>query len=106
MMLKAAEYFEQRASPAHAPAPAHHPQAVRPFEGKAAITHAAAPSSARSSGPSGRAHVPVVTPKTGTRFSSTAAQSPAGGPNSPAVTRYSNQVVTANSTTKGRRTTT
>ena len=42
---------------------------------------------------------------TGHKFASTAAHSPAHAPNSAAVTRYINHVVSANSAMKGRRTT-
>ena len=42
---------------------------------------------------------------TGHKFASTAAHSPARAPNSAAVTRYINHVVSANSPMKGKRTT-
>src|SRR4051794_5806688 len=103
-MLSAAEYFEHSAKPAQRPAAAHQPQAFRPFDGRAATRQEVAPKRAASSGPSGNTHVPEVMPKTGTRFSSTAAHSPAGAPNSAPATRYINQVVSANSAIKGIRT--
>ena len=45
--------------------------------GRARIRQHPAPSRAQTSGPSGSTHEPVVRPKTGARFSATAAQSPA-----------------------------
>ena len=70
--VSTAEYFENSASPAHSPLPATTPAP----RSSARTRHSAAPSSAQSSGPSGSTQVPVVTPNTGDRFSSTAAQNP------------------------------
>src|SRR5436305_8976199 len=95
-MLSTAEYLEQSVRPAHAPAPSHHPQAARPVDGRAAIRQNTAASKAASSGPSGSTQLAAVMPRTGAAFSTSAAHRPAGRPNSAEVTRYINQVVTAN----------
>src|SRR6185437_9484342 len=104
-IVRQAEYLENSARPAHNPVADHQPQAIRPRLGSAWIRHKAAPSSAQSSGPSGRTHVPVVMPNTGDRLSSTAAQRPARGPATTEPRRAISQVEPANSAMNGRRTT-
>src|SRR5260370_27338483 len=105
IMVNTAEYLEQSAKPAHAPAPSHQPQAARPFDGRAAIKQTVAPSRAANSGPSGRTHVPVLMLRTGARFSTIAAHRPAREPKREAVTRYISRVVSAKRAIKGSRTT-
>src|ERR1700737_2890709 len=104
--VSAAEYFEQSAKPAHAPVANHQPQAARPSERSAAIKHADMPSKAAKSGPSGKTQVPAVIPRTGAKFSTTAAHRPASGSKSANVTRYISHVVSAKSAINGSRTTT
>ncbi len=103
-MVKAAEYFDSSARPAQIPAASHQAQAARPAAGSAVTRHSAAPSNAAISGPSGRTQLPVVTPKTGARFSAAAAHSPARAPNSAAVRRYIRKAVSAKRAMKGSRT--
>src|SRR5438874_13575462 len=104
-MVSTAEYLEHRARPAHMPVPSHQPHAARPSDGSAATRQTAAPSRAASSGPSGNTQLPLLIPKSGARFSTTAAQKPASGLNEAEVSRYIRKVVTANSAVNGNRTT-
>src|ERR1700719_1092720 len=104
MTVSTAEYFEHRARPAQTPVPDHQPHAARPFERNAATRHTAAPSRAASSGPSGNTQLALLIPNTGTKFSTTAAQRPAAGPNKSEVRRYIKNVVTAKSAINGSRT--
>src|SRR5580700_1147856 len=106
MMVSTAEYLEHRARPAHTPVPSHQPHAAQHSERNAAMRQTAAPSRAASSGPSGNTQLPLLIPKSGAKFSTTAAQKPASGLNKAEVRRYIRNVVTANSATNGNRTTT
>ena len=101
MMVSTAEYLEHRARPAHMPVPSHQPHAARLSECNAATRHTPAPSRAVSSGPSGNTQLPLLIPKSGARFSTTAAQKPASRPNKAEVRRYIRNVVTANSAING-----
>ena len=105
MIVSTAEYFEHRARPAHMPVPSHQPQAAQLSERNAATRQTAAPSRAASSGPSGNTQLALVMPKSGVRFSTTAAQKPASGLNKAEVRRYIRNVVTAKSAINGSRTT-
>ena len=100
-IVRIAEYFDSKASPAQSPAPNHHARSPR---SSARMRQSAAPSNAQSNGPSGKTHVPVVTPNTGDRFSSTAAHSPARASAVAMPSRYISQVDNANSAMNGRRT--
>src|SRR5262249_23218500 len=104
-IVSTAEYFEQSARPAHAPAPSHQPHVARCIERSAAIKQAVAPRRPATNGPSGSTHVPVLMPKSGARFNTTAAHSPASAANNADVTRYIIHVVTAKSAMNGARTT-
>src|SRR5208282_4561258 len=95
-------YFDSSAHPAPTPAPTHQPQ---PRVSSARTKQNAAASSAAISGPSGSTQLPVVTPSTGARFSAAAAHHPASRENSSAVSRYMNNVDSANSAMNGSRTT-
>src|SRR4029077_19055737 len=90
------------ASPAQNPAPSHHANAPR---SSARTRQSAAPSNAQSNGPSGSTHVPVVTPNTGDKLSSTAAHNPARTSAIAAPSRYISHVDSANSAMNGSRTT-
>ena len=104
-MVSTAEYLENSASPAQAPAP-------HQYRHRAAVAAARAAGKARrrsARSPAGRPAGPrclLVTPKTGDRFSVTAAQKPARGPPIAAPRRAINHVVSANSRMNGRRATT
>src|SRR5271165_4737914 len=102
-MVRMAEYLENRARPAHTPVPHQYPQ--WPRSGNARTRHRAAPVNAQSSGPSGSTQVPLVMPNTGDRLSVAAAQKPARWPPTASPRRAIKQVVNANNSMNGRRTT-
>ena len=72
-------YFDRPAKPSHSPAASHRPKAARgdgaSKNSRASV--AAAPSSAKSSTPSGTTQVPAEAKKNGVRLSATSAISPA-----------------------------
>src|ERR1700722_5698566 len=105
-IVRIAEYLANSARPAQAPAPHQYNHVAGRFPGNARIRHSAAPVKAQSSGPSGKTQVPLVIPKTGDRFSVTAAQKPALGPPTASPRRAISQVVNANNKMNGNRTTT
>jgi len=98
-------YFDRPARPSHSPAASHRPKAARgdgaSKNSRASV--AAAPSSAKSSAPSGTTHVPAEAKKNGVRLSATSAISPARGPNRRRVSVNISQPVAANSATNGSR---
>src|ERR1700748_3483831 len=105
-IVRIAEYLANSARPAQTPAPYQYTHAAWRFAGNARIRHNAAPVNAQSSGPSGKTQVPLVIPKTGDRFSVSAAQKPASGPPTASPSRAISQLVKANSKMNGSRTTT